>query len=387
MKAIFKNLIILSALFCQCNNASAEIVKGQAYIENGNISKASADARKDAMRSFVESKIGVKVSSTTEVVNNMLVRDSILAKSDGYVLVKKVISEKPIGDTYQVILDLEANNSIIQTAIIDIPGRLKAIEDDASRNGIHVAIVDDDVNSTAIWNGYFSGVLKEVGFRAEVNDDVVMFLANNINRMNDLQLNSEVRRIGRLGDRGAANSIIRGRVSLARGAEKMTSGSYKAVAQVNCELISYDNNTVDVASGYYSYIADNPFDAERLAKEIALKTAAQKLGTQALETNQQEYRGGVHNIKATLVFNGINNKAQQRKQIINALTGMNCRVIRSNFLANGSFQVFCQVTEFNNIEELKESVLSNLSGDFPNIIDAVDDGKYGSSKIGFDLWG
>lgn len=387
MKRILKILMALSIFFLHCNIVSAEVVQGQAYIENGNIAKASADARKDAMRSFVESKIGVKVTSTTEVVNNMLVRDSILAKSDGYVLVKNVISEKSVGDVYQVVLDLEANNSIIQTAVVDIPSRLRAIEDDATRSGIHVAIIDDDVNSTAIWNGYFSGVLKEVGFRSEVNDEVVMFLANNINLMNDLQLNSEVRRVGRLGDRGAANSIIRGRVSLARHAEKINSGLYKAIAQINCELIGYDNNTVDVSSGYYSYIADNPRDAERLAKEVALKTAAQELGRQALETNQQEYRGGVHNIKTTLVFNGINNKALQRKQIIDALTAINCRVIRSNFLPNGSFQVFCQVTAFNNLEELKESVLTNLNGTFPNIIDAVDDGKYGSSKIGFDLWG
>ena len=70
--------------------AEAEVVTGQAYIENGNLEKANADARKDAMRSFIESKLGVQVSSTTEVVNSMLTRDSIITKSDGYVLVKRL---------------------------------------------------------------------------------------------------------------------------------------------------------------------------------------------------------------------------------------------------------------------------------------------------------
>ena len=54
------------------------------------------------------------------------------------------------------------------------------------------------------------------------------------------------------------------------------------VAQVNCELIGYDTNSVDVSAGYYSYVASTPDEAEQLAKQTALRAAAEELGKQAL---------------------------------------------------------------------------------------------------------
>ena len=385
-----KMLIAASCLTLLCagwnlSPVQAEIVTGQAYIENGNLEKANTDARKDAMRTFIESKLGVKVSSTTEVVNSMLVRDSIVTQSDGYVLIKKVIDEKQNGNIYTVSLDLEANTKLIQSAAADLPSRLQALDSDSSRSGINVAIIDEDSRNTALWNNYFTGILKQEGFRAEVNDPVVLYLGQHLGQTDDLTLNTEIRRIGRTGDRMDANAIIRGRISLAQPAEKLAPGSYKAIAQINCELIGYDSNTVDVSSGYYPYVASTAAEAERKAKETALRSAAEELGKQALLTNQQEYRGGVHNLKTTLVFHHLTNKAVQRNQIIAGLRNVNCRVIRSAFTGPDTFQVFVSATDYNNLEELKEAILSHFSAQFPNIIDAVDDNQAGSTKLGFDL--
>ncbi|MCI5658783.1 MAG: hypothetical protein MR307_09220 [Megasphaera elsdenii] len=385
-----KMLIAASCLTLLCagwnlSPVQAEIVTGQAYIENGNLEKANTDARKDAMRTFIESKLGVKVSSTTEVVNSMLVRDSIVTQSDGYVLIKKVIDEKQNGNIYTVSLDLEANTKLIQSAAADLPSRLQALDSDSSRSGINVAIIDEDSRNTALWNDYFTGILKQEGFRAEVNDPVVLYLGQHLGQTDDLTLNTEIRRIGRTGDRMDANAIIRGRISLAQPAEKLAPGSYKAIAQINCELIGYDSNTVDVSSGYYPYVASTAAEAERKAKETALRSAAEELGKQALLTNQQEYRGGVHNLKTTLVFHHLTNKAVQRNQIIAGLRNVNCRVIRSAFTGPDTFQVFVSATDYNNLEELKEAILSHFSAQFPNIIDAVDDNQAGSTKLGFDL--
>lgn len=385
-----KMLIAASCLTLLCagwnlSPVQAEIVTGQAYIENGNLEKANTDARKDAMRTFIENKLGVKVSSTTEVVNSMLVRDSIVTQSDGYVLIKKVIDEKQNGNIYTVSLDLEANTKLIQSAAADLPSRLQALDSDSSRSGINVAIIDEDSRNTALWNDYFTGILKQEGFHAEVNDPVVLYLGQHLGQTDDLTLNTEIRRIGRTGDRMDANAIIRGRISLAQPAEKLAPGSYKAIAQINCELIGYDSNTVDVSSGYYPYVASTAAEAERKAKETALRSAAEELGKQALLTNQQEYRGGVHNLKTTLVFHHLTNKAVQRNQIIAGLRNVNCRVIRSAFTGPDTFQVFVSATDYNNLEELKEAILSHFSAQFPNIIDAVDDNQAGSTKLGFDL--
>lgn len=380
-------LAIFMGWFGVCPVAGAQAVKGQAYIENGNLGKASADARKDAMRSFVEGEIGVKVNSTSEAVNSVLVRDSIITKSEGYVLVKRVISEGPVGEIYEVVLDLEANRNMIQTAAADLPGRLRAIEEDSTRSGINVAIVADNPRDTDYYNQYFVGTLKNTGFRAEVNDEVVKFLGNNLNSMNELSLNTEIRKIGRTGDRFAANSIVRGHIGLDRKAELIGQHSYRAIAAINCELIGYDNNAVDVAAGHYAYVANNPTEAERMAMETALRTAAEELGRQALQTTQMEYRGGVHNVKAVLIFQGAGGSAANKGAIISGLEKSNCRIIRSAFVPNGNFQAFVEATDYNNLEELKNSVLKNMGASFPHIIDAADAGNVGSTKLNFRLWG
>ena len=375
---------ILAAVLCLGAipySANAELVTGQAYIENGNIQKAKLDAKRDAMRTFVEKEVGVHIKASSEAVNSLLVRDSIIAKDNGYVLVKKVVDEKEEGELYTVILDLEADKKQIQTQEADVRDRLMNIDETSSRYGLNVAIVDEDASQTAFWNDYFTGMLKMTGFRSQVNDDVVAYLGQNINRQDDLTLNAEIRRMGRLGDRMDANAIIRGRIRLARPAEKIKSRAYRAVAQVNCELIGYDANAVDVAAGYYTQVADTPEKAEQLAKEAALQAAAKKLGSEALNTVQQEFRDG---IKMTFVFQPITDKMTQRRKILDGLTNANCEIIRSSFV-RGTLQVYISSAEYNSLEELKEAVIRQLMPSFPQLTEADDGGQYGSTKLIFNI--
>lgn len=375
---------ILAAVLCLGAfpySANAELVTGQAYIENGNIQKAKLDAKRDAMRTFVEKEVGVHIKASSEVVNSLLVRDSIIAKDNGYVLVKKIVDEKEEGDLYTVVLDLEADKKQIQTQEADIHERLMNIDEASSRYGINVAIVDEDASQTAFWNDYFTGMLKITGFRSQVNDAVVAYLGQHINRQDDLTLNAEIRRMGRLGDRMDANAIIRGRIRLARPAEKIKSRTYRAVAQINCELIGYDSNAVDVAAGYYTQVADTPEKAEQLAKEAALQAAAKKLGSESLKTVQQEFRDG---IKMTFVFQPITDKMTQRRKILDGLTHANCEIIRSSFV-RGALQVYVSSAEYNSLEELKEAVIRQLTPSFPQLTEADDGGQYGSTKLIFNI--
>lgn len=375
---------ILAAVLCLGAfpySANAELVTGQAYIENGNIQKAKLDAKRDAMRTFVEKEVGVHIKASSEVVNSLLVRDSIIAKDNGYVLVKKVVDEKEEGELYTVVLDLEADKKQIQTQEADVHDRLMNIDETSSRYGLNVAIVDEDASQTAFWNDYFTGMLKITGFRSQVNDAVVAYLGQNINRQDDLTLNAEIRRMGRLGDRMDANAIIRGRIRLVRPAEKIKSRTYRAVAQINCELIGYDSNAVDVAAGYYTQVADTPEKAEQLAKEAALQAAAKKLGSESLKTVQQEFRDG---IKMTFVFQPITDKTTQRRKILDGLTNANCEIIRSSFV-RGTLQVYVSSAEYNSLEELKEAVMRQLMPSFPQLTEADDSGQYGSTKLIFNI--
>lgn len=380
-KAIGSILAVVLCLGAFPYSARAELVTGQAYIENGNIQKAKLDAKRDAMRTFVEKEVGVHIKASSEAVNSLLVRDSIIAKDNGYVLVKKIVDEKEEGDLYTVVLDLEADKKQIQTQEADVHDRLMNIDETSSRYGINVAIVDEDASQTAFWNDYFTGMLKITGFRSQVNDAVVAYLGQNINRQDDLTLNAEIRRMGRLGDRMDANAIIRGRIRLVRPTEKIKSRAYRAVAQVNCELIGYDSNAIDVAAGYYTQVADTPEKAEQLAKEAALQAAAKKLGSESLKTVQQEFRDG---IKMTFVFQPITDKMTQRRKILDGLTNANCEIIRSSFV-RGTLQVYISSAEYNSLEELKEAVIRQLMPSFPQLTEADDGGQYGSTKLIFNI--
>ena len=68
MKKFFLLILMSGIFFISCTNSitHAEVVEGMAIIEGGDVEKAKFNARQDAMRNFVESKVGVQVTSETE---------------------------------------------------------------------------------------------------------------------------------------------------------------------------------------------------------------------------------------------------------------------------------------------------------------------------------
>ncbi|MDO4179580.1 MAG: hypothetical protein Q4D21_10425 [Phascolarctobacterium sp.] len=361
--------------------ASAQLCTGMAYIENGNVQKAEADARKDAMRQLVESTVGVNVKSSSEMVNFVLVKDKVTTKSDGYVLIKKVFPPKINGDILEITLDLEVSKQLIESDMQSLAQRMDAISEDSTRGCINVAIIDESRNATQEFNNIFIGVLQDKGFRAEENDEVLHYLDRNLNIASDMDINTQIRMIGKSNNRFGANSIVRGRIGLLRNAEKKSNG-YEAVASINCQLVSYDNNDVDVSTGYYYGYGKSPVEAERVAKETALLEASKKLAERALKTNQREYRGGVHNLKTMFVLYGVSDLAS-RDIIMKVFADINCRVVRSGN-AGGALQAYVTSTEYNSIEELKNAFLQAVGPMYPNIQELVDS-SVGATKLVFRL--
>ena len=135
--------VLLSAAPALC---SAEIVEGQAPIIDGNVDQARYAARQDAMRTYVEGKVGVHVQSSTEVDMGMVVSDRILTNSNGYVQLKRIVDEKQAGGIYIVHLDLDADTHLMETAVADVQSRLEALEANSSRSGVSVAVGGVDEN-------------------------------------------------------------------------------------------------------------------------------------------------------------------------------------------------------------------------------------------------
>ena len=345
--------------------AQAQMVTGMAYIENGNLVKARETARREAMRAFVEERIGVKVNAQSEMENFLLVRDRIVSKSEGFVIVKKVVSESNDGTYYTVVLDLEAGTKPIELAQADVKAMLAALDRNSSRGSMDIAITDDSAQATWDWSSQMVSCLKEAGVgRIKRNDHILSFLGSGANlQLNKLQLYPELRRIGRLEGTGA-KSIVRGSVKTVKPAV-VISNVYVATAQASVELIGYDSSSVDALSRYATAVGATPEEAEFNAKKMVLEEAAKGLAEQAAVTVQYEEQGGKREIEATFVFQDIYNRSFDSDNILAALENANCEVDRSVFNNDGQFVVAVYTQEYAKLNDLVREVLRQLATHYP----------------------
>lgn len=351
--------------------AQAQVVTGMAYIENGNLVKAKESARREAMRSFVEEKIGVKVNSESETENFLLVRDRIVSKSEGFIVVKKVVSENNDGTYYTVVLDLEVGAKPIELAQADVKTMLSTLDRNSSRGSMDIAITSDSDQATWDWSGQMVACLKEAGFgRIKRNDHILSFLGTNNNlQSNKLQLYSELRRIGRFEGTGA-KSIVRGYVRNVKPASAIEN-AYISTAQASIEIIGYDSSNVDALSKYATAVAKTPEEAELNAKKLVLEEAAQSLAEQAAITVQYEEQGGKREIETTFIFQDIYNRSLDSGNILAALEDANCEIDRSVFNSNGQFIVAVYTQEYSKLNDLVREVLRQLATTYPNSSNSI----------------
>lgn len=351
--------------------AQAQVVTGMAYIENGNLVKAKESARREAMRSFVEEKIGVKVNSESETENFLLVRDRIVSKSEGFIVVKKVVSENNDGTYYTVVLDLEVGAKPIELAQADVKTMLSTLDRNSSRGSMDIAITSDSDQATWDWSGQMVACLKEAGFgRIKRNDHILSFLDTNNNlQSNKLQLYSELRRIGRFEGTGA-KSIVRGYVRNVKPASAIKN-AYISTAQASIEIIGYDSSNVDALSKYATAVAKTPEEAELNAKKLVLEEAAQSLAEQAAITVQYEEQGGKREIETTFIFQDIYNRSLDSGNILAALEDANCEIDRSVFNSNGQFIVAVYTQEYSKLNDLVREVLRQLATTYPNSSNSI----------------
>ena len=78
-------------------------------------------------------------------------------------------------------LDLEANTNLIQTAAADLPSQLQASRATAAEaaSTLRLSMKMHEIQHCGM--DYFTGILKQQGFRAEVNDPVVLYLGQHLN--------------------------------------------------------------------------------------------------------------------------------------------------------------------------------------------------------------
>lgn len=375
---VFVTIFAVCAFFVWTSSpAEAVIVKGFAPIIDGNIDTAKKEARKQALRAAVEDAVGVHVESTTEVANFMVVKDEISVKSDGYVSIKRVISEEIRGDIVYVELDVEASAQKIREFAQDLKSQLDAnVNESNSRGGIMTAVVqkntDGSCTYTPEFGDYLNARLKQVGFFAVTNDNVVEYL---IYHASDADVRVKARTIAK-DNRTEENALLRGVLEIF--SVRKVGGAYEATVNASFELIGLDSNVVDVFNKYVKGAASTEREAVEVAKENATREAIDSLAQQALETVQNETRGGYTNIKTTVVVDNVTNYQAQYPLIKAALENAHCKIIRMTRPSTTTLAFFVSTDSYNNVGELQETLLNAIAG---IKLGVTASGELGATKI------
>ncbi|MBR1806788.1 MAG: flagellar assembly protein T N-terminal domain-containing protein [Selenomonadaceae bacterium] len=375
---VFVTIFAVCAFFVWTSSpAEAVIVKGFAPIIDGDIDTAKKEARKQALRAAVEDAVGVHVESTTEVANFMVVKDEISVKSDGYVSIKRVISEEIRGDIVYVELDVEASAQKIREFAQDLKSQLDAnVNESNSRGGIMTAVVqkntDGSCTYTPEFGDYINARLKQVGFFAVTNDNVVEYL---IYHASDADVRVKARTIAK-DNRTEENALLRGVLEIF--SVRKVGGAYEATVNASFELIGLDSNVVDVFNKYVKGAASTEREAVEVAKENATREAIDSLAQQALETVQNETRGGYTNIKTTVVVDNVTNYQAQYPLIKAALENAHCKIIRMTRPSTTTLAFFVSTDSYNNVGELQETLLNAIAG---IKLGVTASGELGATKI------
>ena len=372
-------LLVMALFFWSPSACFAEVVQGQAVIDPSNLSKARTDAMQDAMRTFVEMKVGVHVTSSTETSMGMVVRDEILAKSDGYVLVNKIVKEWQDGPVYCVKVDLTASDQKIKTAIDDVYNRLQALNgQNTSRSSIEIALTGRDASGNLLVTNdnmnYVQQKLANAGFTVTADDEVKAYMDRQTD-LNSPAASAEIRRIAR-NSMEHANALLRGTLVVAD--SKHVGNYWQATVHASFELVGLESSEVNSFDDYFTAVDTDEKKAFERAREIAVQHAVDELGQKALNTVQNELRGGTHHIKTVVVVNGITDRNGQSQAIRQALAQSNCRIIRSSFTSEGVLKLFIEADGYGTMDELEEAIRSKL----PGLQQAdTDESAMGSAKI------
>ena len=344
--------------FAHCE---AEVVQGQAVIESGDTQKARADAMQDAMRTYVERKVGIHIQSTTEVDMGMVVSDKILAQSEGYVQINKVIREWQQGPLYCVTLDLTASDQKIQSAVKEVADKIRILQEgDLSRSGVVVVTTGRDADDRPMPIGalqnYVAAKMNQEGFRTETSDEAVSVL-NRASDLNDPQLSARLRSIARE-TRADANAMLRGTIKVL--SVQPAGDFYEASVHASFELVGFESDETNTSDDFFTAVGRTPEEAIRKAQDAATNQAVTEIAKKALLTTQSEMRGGQQHMKLTAVFRGITNRTAQEAQLRQTLQKAGCRIIRASFTSTGDLKIFFEATGYHTMDELDTRIRSLL---------------------------
>lgn len=332
-----------AGVLLQPANCYAEVVEGFAPIVNGDVETARQKARKYAMRSYVESKVGVNVESNTTVDMGLVISDRIVTDSKGYVQIKKVISEKQQGSLYVVKLDLEADDTVIETKYKEDAAKAMGALDvnTDSRRAASMAIIHvgldgrnvKDENATLSMKMYMGAM----NVQAKQNDELMNYMLQTPNAtLADLRKKAIATNYA---TNDEANSILTGRIKDI--SVNKVEGGYVAEVEAYYLFAGLRNSNSNTFSQYFQAFGRTYNEALIEAHVAAANTASEELTKSALKVIQIEDK-----FSALLEFHNLTDKINQGNAIVSVLQNMGCRILKEGFAPNGVYRIRIVTTNY-----------------------------------------
>lgn len=366
-----------AGVLLQPANCYAEVVEGTAPIINGDVNTARHKARQYAMRSYVESKVGVHVESNTTVDMGLVISDRIVTDSKGYVQIKKVISEKQQGSLYVVKLDLEADDTVIETKYKDDAAKAMGALDvnTDSRRAADMAIIHvgldgrniKDENATLSMQMY----MGSMNVQAMQNDELMNYML----RTPDATL-ADLRKVS-IANSSGAGSVLAGRIRDI--SVNKVEGGYVAEVEAYYLFAGLQNNYSNTYSQYFQEFGRTSHEALKNAHVAAANTSSEELTKSALKVMQIE-----NNLNATLEFYNLTDRINQGNAVTSVLKNMGCSIIKEGFAPNGIYKVRIVATGYTTAGEFTTAFKAKAAASGLNF-GTLDVSGSGSTAIAFTL--
>lgn len=330
-----------AGVLLQPANCYAEVVEGFAPIVNGDVETARQKARKYAMRSYVESKVGVNVESNTTVDMGLVISDRIVTDSKGYVQIKKVISEKQQGSLYVVKLDLEADDTVIETKYKEDAAKAMGALDvnTDSRRAANIAIIHVGLDGRNVKDEQATFSMRKymeaMNVQTVQNDELMNYML----KMPDATLADLRKEAIATNYENDAGSILTGRIKDI--SVNKVEGGYVAEVEAYYLFAGLRNNYSNSYSEYFQEFGRTYNEALRTAHATAANKASEELTKSALKVIQIEDK-----FSASLEFHNLTDKINQGNAIVSVLQNMGCRILKEGFAPNGVYKIRMVTTNY-----------------------------------------
>lgn len=244
-------------------------------------------ALQDALRNAVQQEIGVEIGSSTLTQNFMVVRDQILSKTKGYVSQYKVLEEKQVFGSWEVLVDAQVSQAKLRDDLL-AQKLLYAVKNKPRI----LVLLDERMENQPSFEKTATFKIEETllakGFKVVEAEQLEEL------RKAEAGKTRSAEELAKIGFKLGADLILRGTVSTAKASERMVYGiqMYNVPVQINARVVRTDN--AEIVASATNRVQKNSRDAFSAA-QFGLEQGGIELGNVLVQKVFDVWQSEVYN--------------------------------------------------------------------------------------------